>query len=148
MHCHGQLTLDLSKGGEIWGGTVHDTELRQKGAEGLCRRPLPSSEPEFCRFLVFPSIRKSQGSQILSAFRHFPREEMPDIKLLERLAPPQTASEGRGEGGTQGGDDGIQSFARVDWTAARLSAGSSAAGTFGRVFARTYAVPFVPFQAN
>ena len=67
------------------------------------RKTLSAPLPNFAAFLFSPSIRKSQRSQILSAFRHFPREEMPDIKLLERLAPPQTASEGREEGETQEG---------------------------------------------
>ena len=45
---------------------------------------LPFS-PNFATFFLF--FLDSQQSQILSAFRHFPRGEMSDIKLLERLAP-------------------------------------------------------------
>ena len=116
------------------------------------RKALSAPLPNFAAFLFSPSIRKSQRSQILSAFRHFPREEMPDIKLLERLAPPQTASEGS-EGGREERrrDDGISKFCQsgLDCRASvREPKCSGHLWRFGRVFARTYAVPIVPFQAN
>ena len=148
MHCHGQLTLDLSKGGEIWGGTVHDTELRQKGAERLCRRrrarilplscfPLDSqvaTEPNSFRFPPFPT----RGNARHKTFR------------TTRTANSIGSRKEGGKGGRreEGRRDGIQSFAVLDRTARRARAGSSAAGTFGHVCARTYSSLPPRFQVN
>ena len=127
MHCHGQLTLDLSKGGEIWGGTVHDTELRQKGAERLCRRRRARILPLSC----FPL--DSQVATEPNSFRFPPFPTRGNARHKTFRTTRTTANSVGREGGRRdaGGMMASQSFARVDWTAARLSASPSAAGTFG-----------------
>ena len=115
VHCHGQLALalDLSRGGEIWGGTVHKAVTKK--AESLLLH-FPPIQPEFCHFLlVFPRFATEPNP---FSFPPFPTRGNVRHKTFRTTRTANSiGKEGRkGERGKEGGGrrrNGIESFAGV-----------------------------------